>query len=469
MLSPSTAFALPAPHAVPVPQPQPLPQLAAGAAQNGRVTQAAALSVCSVAVICRQSNPKRRTRGSQKRSSTCRVATRALAELHLVDVVDAGDGKGLGLVAPNGAAAGAVLVDEEPVFRRPAGLTASDQVQLVKELSPEKRACLLSMAASKGDIAMEAGWHDEDLTALRAIRTNSVALPDGGGAVYGLSCRANHSCRPNASLCVGPDARMKLRALRDIAPGEDVLVSYIGEGDLLRSQSHRQHLIDTWGFECDCERCVGPDDTRGFQCVACGEGVMNVQPSDTSGTRWGPCDCCEAVLPSEALAGAEQEWVQHISALRPGPMRDAMAAAMHEGLVTSLADDPAAGPALDAHWVSAKLAGLAAEELIRRGEGPAAVEAGSFLRRYVRRTLGPVASRATAQMTCVEADAAVQSGRLDKAEHLYKAALREASLLPRTADKLIAEINEKKTALSKLVGVRVNESVNERIVATAGK
>lgn len=442
-----------------------------------------ALEACSGAVvvgICAAVASTSRSRLHRCKSRSCHSATRctgyvalsASASGRLVEVVDAGPGRGFGLVAPLGADAGAVLFDEEPLFRKPKGGSASDLVALANQLPEDKRAKLLQMAASEGSLQAEAGFHGEDLQALRAIRTNSVALPDGGGAVYATTCRANHSCRPNASLCVGPDARMQLKALRCIEVGEDVLVSYIGEGDLLRPQARRQELINSWGFSCDCDRCLGPDDARGFQCISCNEGIMNVELSVSGGTRWGPCNCCQAVLPSEALDGAEQEWLQHASALRPSPVRDQMAFAMYKGLTATLAESPTSAPAADAHWVPAKLAGIAAEEMIRQGDGQGAVQAGNIVRRYVHRTLGSVATRATAQITCIEADAAVLAGENDKAEQLYKSALLEASLLPRSADKLIEKIESKLQALQQ-EAVRsagatvVSKSEDVRVLAMA--
>eukprot|EP00931_Biecheleriopsis_adriatica_P075412 TRINITY_DN49278_c0_g1_i1.p1 TRINITY_DN49278_c0_g1~~TRINITY_DN49278_c0_g1_i1.p1 ORF type:complete len:502 (+),score=104.85 TRINITY_DN49278_c0_g1_i1:41-1507(+) len=409
-------------------------------AAKARASMGAVASLCLVAA-----RPRCRGQGckAQRLSEQARTEHVSCNDDCQVEIVHIGGGKGFGLRSPNGAHAGDILIDEEPLFSRPPGQAPSDIVELCNRLPAERRAHLLNMAATEGDTMREAGFHGEDLTLLRAVRSNSVALPGGGGAVYRKSCRANHSCKPNAALCVGEDNRMRLTAIRDILPGEEVLVSYIGEGDLLKPQAHRQQLISSWGFRCTCERCVGLDDTRGFKCISCGKGILNCQPSASSGTRWGPCDKCQSVLPAETLEGIEQEWVQHVSALKPGPLRNTMALAMYEGLTSSLAESPASGPAADAHWVSAKLAGIAAEELIRRGDGEAAVKAGRVLRRYVRHTLGPVAARATAQVTCIEADAAILQGQRARAEELYQAALREASLLPRSADKLIADIRAK--------------------------
>eukprot|EP00913_Durusdinium_trenchii_P011814 g11096.t1 len=220
-------------------------------------------------------------------------------------------------------------------------------------------------------VSDEVGFEGDNLRFVRVLRTNSVAVRESagsGGAVYAVSCRANHSCKPNAALCVQEDGTMHLKALRDLHPGEAVFVSYIGEGDLLRPRPHRQEQLGHWGFTCNCERCGAAEDTRGFRC-SCGSGVMKYEASEVGpGHRWGPCNCCKAVLPEETLLGTEELWQEHVFSLRPERTKhlSQIALAMYDGLVDQAAETESIVPALDGHWISAKLARLAAEELIRQ-------------------------------------------------------------------------------------------------------
>lgn len=82
--------------------------------------------------------------------------------------------------------------------------------------------------------------------------TPSPALPPR------LFSRANHSCRPSASYCVRPaaprGARIALRTLRPLAPGDQVSVSYT---DPTAPTQHRRHdLASRYAFTCGCPRCV---------------------------------------------------------------------------------------------------------------------------------------------------------------------------------------------------------------------
>jgi hypothetical protein len=71
--------------------------------------------------------------------------------------------------------------------------------------------------------------------------------------------RINHTCRPNAWYRFD-EATMKMHliAMRNIAAGEEVTISYIPPGcdrvDRVRS------LNNYWGFFCDCRLCVAPSE-----------------------------------------------------------------------------------------------------------------------------------------------------------------------------------------------------------------
>lgn len=118
----------------------------------------------------------------------------------------------------------------------------------------------------------------------------------GGSALYAVASRINHSCHPNA-LCIFSevtlgsggvaysfDGAVRIRALRDIAVGEEIFISY---APILSSrESKRQHCH----FDCDCKflcqwqpprsvsECATNGSSRGalnllesVECVMCGE------------------------------------------------------------------------------------------------------------------------------------------------------------------------------------------------------
>lgn len=397
-------------------------------------------------------------RVSRKRSQDDKECSRvpgvASNGVPLVEVVKVSDEVGLGLVVPQGATAGSLLIEEAPLFHRPHGHSLADSVLAFNQMTEAKRKLLLSLAASPGVPEKEVGFEGDNLRFVRVLRTNSVAVRESagsGGAVYAVSCRANHSCKPNAALCVQEDGTMHLKALRDLHPGEAVFVSYIGEGDLLRPRPHRQEQLGHWGFTCNCERCGAAEDTRGFRC-SCGSGVMKYEASEVGpGHRWGPCNCCKAVLPEETLLGTEELWQEHVFSLRPERTKhlSQIALAMYDGLVDQAAETESIVPALDGHWISAKLARLAAEELIRQERVQDARAAAQLLRRYVRKTLGVAATRISAFASYIEAAAAAVEGKEQEAQELCQAALREAQLLPRNGDQLSEKVGELQRSLVK--------------------
>lgn len=92
---------------------------------------------------------------------------------------------------------------------------------------------------------------------LAQIGCNAFTITDGDAEVLGVglflgAVSANHSCDPNChQIFEGPNIR--LRALRPIAPGEELTIGYI---DISNTRKLRQEaLLEGYGFECACSRC----------------------------------------------------------------------------------------------------------------------------------------------------------------------------------------------------------------------
>jgi hypothetical protein len=80
-----------------------------------------------------------------------------------------------------------------------------------------------------------------------------------GSGLYPAASLLNHSCWPNAFGAVlpglGQEQRMVVRALRDIAPGEEVCVAYV---QTISPRAARKKLLwETFEFLCRCDRCEG--------------------------------------------------------------------------------------------------------------------------------------------------------------------------------------------------------------------
>ncbi len=105
------------------------------------------------------------------------------------------------------------------------------------------------------------GTRARDLAALFAkfrcnsfgVQANTREMDLVGAACHPRAALLNHSCAPNCVLVYRGKA-VEVRTLRDVAQGEELCHSYT---NLCRTTSvRRQVLRDSYGFHCDCRRCV---------------------------------------------------------------------------------------------------------------------------------------------------------------------------------------------------------------------
>ena len=109
-----------------------------------------------------------------------------------------------------------------------------------------------------------------------------------GGLIYGIMSRANHSCDPNSVYGPLPSASMSttrsafsagslpeqhrqvIRAVTNIAVGEQITVSYLGIFLWAGRDTRRERLLQTKHFACQCSRCSQGDDiASAFPCPHC--------------------------------------------------------------------------------------------------------------------------------------------------------------------------------------------------------
>jgi len=127
-------------------------------------------------------------------------------------------------------------------------------------------------------------WTQEQLFRyISIIRTNACAF-DGGVGRGGIRilhpslATMNHSCLVNTRICQRFDHSVCVRAVRDIAVGEEVTNRYtsVFMGRLAR----RAALSSSWQFECNCPRCQEPSvhdgNTDTLVCCGCGWDMVQV-------------------------------------------------------------------------------------------------------------------------------------------------------------------------------------------------
>lgn len=75
-----------------------------------------------------------------------------------------------------------------------------------------------------------------------------------GVALFHQASFANHSCMPNVEWIIDPGSnQIRLVALRDLAPGEELFLSYINHKVPFEQ---RQQSLFGYGFTCRCPKCL---------------------------------------------------------------------------------------------------------------------------------------------------------------------------------------------------------------------
>ncbi|GBF93793.1 hypothetical protein Rsub_06125 [Raphidocelis subcapitata] len=124
-------------------------------------------------------------------------------------------------------------------------------------------------AASGAAAAASAAWPPPDEALARLIKVNAfgddyedlaaaAARGAGGRSCVGLwpaFAYFNHSCLPSTVHYVVGE-RMVVRAVQDIAEGEEVTISFLGRQEFAPVGARQAVLRERWGFECTCERCA---------------------------------------------------------------------------------------------------------------------------------------------------------------------------------------------------------------------
>lgn len=168
------------------------------------------------------------------------------------------EGKGLGWVASQAVEIGTRIHAEVPLLMldnpRVNAHThvASTHVLLdaFKALSPAAQQAFwdLSQNASRwpGAKTVEGIW-----------MTNAMQTANGTSeAVFPTIARVNHSCESNAVYkWNGALGKMTVHAIKRIAPGDEITVSYGFRGSAMLRAQRQQRLRRQFGFDCACSKC----------------------------------------------------------------------------------------------------------------------------------------------------------------------------------------------------------------------
>ncbi|KAG7290875.1 hypothetical protein NEMBOFW57_000880 [Staphylotrichum longicolle] len=182
-------------------------------------------------------------------------------------------GKGMGLIATAHILRGdlimantaSLMIDYRAFNELSKPQYTALQAHAVDHLPPLHRSLFLNLSAHTPSTSHLT--HAELVDAIAA--TNGFDIdPDDDDAdqhnsffvIFPSIARMNHDCRPNAEYRFDhPTLSQSIHAARDIAPGEELTLSYINP--LLSRAQRLAKLQRNWGFACGCPLCT-VDDAR---------------------------------------------------------------------------------------------------------------------------------------------------------------------------------------------------------------
>lgn len=216
------------------------------------------------------------------------------------------EGKGFGLVATTVIPAGTRIICEKPLLRIPGEhffLAWGSYSRLDKgqketfdnlhsyvedrdQMENLSRMYLIHSGSNMLESQIDEVV-DEQVRVMSIFSVNNFNSP-GGLAVYPTAARINHSCVPNTFHGFNPNLkRFTVHAVRDIAPGEEITISYMGSPATFLVRSQRvEHLRTHYGFTCTCPSCS--DKTKvsdwrreqlGYICSGLGEYELGSPPA----------------------------------------------------------------------------------------------------------------------------------------------------------------------------------------------
>lgn len=161
-------------------------------------------------------------------------------------------GAGTGVFATRPLKPGQVIITDKPVLKLQRGksdVAPSAVHAAYSALTPYEQ--VIYMGLHEGSIQY-------DSKVMRIFKANAFSY-EGYAMVFLELSRVNHSCVFNAEVCELDDPTgegAKLVAVREIAEGEEVVISYVGLMEDGSRAVRRRFCEEAYGFTCRCAKCM---------------------------------------------------------------------------------------------------------------------------------------------------------------------------------------------------------------------
>ena len=181
--------------------------------------------------------------------------TTALSNLYIERSIP---NKGQGLIAVQTIPKGTRILSEKPIFTTSGRGSSLDLInqRIANELKQVSKQNL------RGFLSLHNNYRGSLAPFLGIAKTNGLPLgPDATeSGLFLQASRINHDCLPNCqhtwNANIGEET---IHAVREIAQGEEITISYALTGP---SKSRREHLQNKFGFDCTCSLCSLPATER---------------------------------------------------------------------------------------------------------------------------------------------------------------------------------------------------------------
>jgi hypothetical protein len=170
--------------------------------------------------------------------------------------------KGLGLFALRDFKKGDKILVERPVIVMTVDSSEESSLLLALQVKNQFDVCLPTVQAAIASLSREEStnlemraFEDKFGVGPMVYKRNSFGLEPGSGLFVNAS-RFNHSCMPNCNRYYVHDHKlMVISAGKDIACGDELLISYTREFLKAGFEIFQKHMMGAWGFQCTCHAC----------------------------------------------------------------------------------------------------------------------------------------------------------------------------------------------------------------------
>lgn len=128
---------------------------------------------------------------------------------------------------------------------------------------------------------------------LGVVNTNQLELEElGGSGLFVFTAILQHDCSPNCSFTTN-GSQLFLTSILPISAGDRLSIDY-GNNFYTPTMDRIESLHESYGFECCCSLCLGPDRKRAYRCADCDTGLFYPIGSKPVTESFTSCTICSS-------------------------------------------------------------------------------------------------------------------------------------------------------------------------------